>query len=608
MSRAETIALARLHSRCDRDYCNVLQRSAPTECNPWAWLGSIVREESAPTTPANDTAVAELIGESDRHEECSRNFCHVGEIGSGECVRSRFLRPLVVALKAAREDRDLAIAHDRQPYPTPWAYEQACAALHRREREVIDLERKIETIRSILTRVRDSYPNEREGTPSWTVAKFMRESAITCLAAINAAAPEPLSRHPSSVPHGAANAHRCCDVEDIAPELVETARQLYLPTDTSVRRYLRILEGAFDEAVRQMSRNLVTPLGTNDIGDLCRWIAYVSSEQPAPIVGIGICAIGHGELPEPPAPWKAEDEAKAMHPTKGFLVRVYLRFPIETPQRAWVVSTRESDGWMVLESELQRIPEPPSAESGEADDESARYTTDDLDIDERVHELWITPGGNGDWCVAVAPQGTNPTRGVRIVTSGTRVDGLAVAIADAYRAIKAGRRAVIQVPLAEDFCASNPRISDLNAEAERLIDRLNDSDTEIAAKDAEIAKLRAWFTRFLDFAPRVAQLLDGWHADGTAWSEWDETVRKELSESHAAAQELSAESRDHPCETPNTHYHTIISGRNVTVRITLPFDLKQRETGGFEYDIHRAIEVALAPLFDPLPAETGVKS
>jgi hypothetical protein len=31
-----------------------------------------------------------------------------------------------------RRERDLAIAHDRQPYPTAWAYEQACKALRRK--------------------------------------------------------------------------------------------------------------------------------------------------------------------------------------------------------------------------------------------------------------------------------------------------------------------------------------------------------------------------------------------------------------------------------------------------------------------------------------------
>jgi hypothetical protein len=37
-----------------------------------------------------------------------------------------------------------------------------------------------------------------------------------------------------------------------------------------------------------------------------------------------------------------------------------------------------------------------------------------------------------------------------------------------------------------------------------------------------------------DLAPDLAQLLDGWHNDGTAWSEWDESVRKRLSEVQAA--------------------------------------------------------------------------
>ena len=36
-----------------------------------------------------------------------------------------------------RRERDLAIAHDRQPYPTAWAYEQACKAL-RRKTDVLD--------------------------------------------------------------------------------------------------------------------------------------------------------------------------------------------------------------------------------------------------------------------------------------------------------------------------------------------------------------------------------------------------------------------------------------------------------------------------------------
>lgn len=77
----------------------------------------------------------------------------------------------------------------------------------------------------------------------------------------------------------------------------------------------------------------------------------------------------------------------------------------------------------------------------------ARYTTDDIDIDPHALELVISVGGNGDYYVAVVPQGQTPMHGVRIVTSGTRVHGLAPAISSAYRAIlDAGARAVLAKP------------------------------------------------------------------------------------------------------------------------------------------------------------------
>lgn len=52
------------------------------------------------------------------------------------------------------------------------------------------------------------------------------------------------------------------------------------------------------------------------------------------------------------------------------------------------------------------------------------------------------------------------------------------------------------------------------------------------------AALREALSKFQYFAPRCSQLLDGWHQDGTAWSEWDESVRKELSELHRMCSEL----------------------------------------------------------------------
>ncbi len=41
----------------------------------------------------------------------------------------------------------------------------------------------------------------------------------------------------------------------------------------------------------------------------------------------------------------------------------------------------------------------------------------------------------------------------------------------------------------------------------------------------------------------VAQLMDGWHTD-SAWSEWDEQVRKRVSESLKQAYEISQTSND----------------------------------------------------------------
>lgn len=67
-----------------------------------------------------------------------------------------------------------------------------------------------------------------------------------------------------------------------------------------------------------------------------------------------------------------------------------------------------------------------------------RYLTDDRDSNHR-NELVISWGDNGDWYVAVAPEGEGTIRrGVRICTSGgasSAVPGLTRAISDAFRAL-----------------------------------------------------------------------------------------------------------------------------------------------------------------------------
>lgn len=45
-------------------------------------------------------------------------------------------------------ERDEAIAHDRQPYPTAWAYERACAALEKHRKRADEAEAELEKYRA----------------------------------------------------------------------------------------------------------------------------------------------------------------------------------------------------------------------------------------------------------------------------------------------------------------------------------------------------------------------------------------------------------------------------------------------------------------------------
>lgn len=53
-------------------------------------------------------------------------------------------------LAALRAERDLAVAHDRQPYPTAWAYDQACKALREQRERAGNAEQRVELARQAL--------------------------------------------------------------------------------------------------------------------------------------------------------------------------------------------------------------------------------------------------------------------------------------------------------------------------------------------------------------------------------------------------------------------------------------------------------------------------
>lgn len=113
-------------------------------------------------------------------------------------------------------------------------------------------------------------------------------------------------------------------------------------------------------------------------------------------------------------------------------------------------------------------------------DTKAIYLTDDRDLpEEDLRTLVIFPGGNGDWYVQVAPAHGMTTEGVRICTSGgasTQCPGLGVAIAEAYRAMKAaqsGERRTVRsrMDLEEELAAWREKFPDLKYQFGELVEK-----------------------------------------------------------------------------------------------------------------------------------------
>lgn len=50
-------------------------------------------------------------------------------------------------IKELERERDLAVAHDRQPYPTAWAYEQACKTIEKYKQQNEAMKKVVEQVR-----------------------------------------------------------------------------------------------------------------------------------------------------------------------------------------------------------------------------------------------------------------------------------------------------------------------------------------------------------------------------------------------------------------------------------------------------------------------------
>lgn len=76
-------------------------------------------------------------------------------------------------LAKAIQERDLAIAHDRQPYPTAWAYEQACKALESARRELEQARKPHPVLFDGYAVFKELRPSEQKYTSAANVAAVL---------------------------------------------------------------------------------------------------------------------------------------------------------------------------------------------------------------------------------------------------------------------------------------------------------------------------------------------------------------------------------------------------------------------------------------------------
>lgn len=112
--------------------------------------------------------------------------------------------------------------------------------------------------------------------------------------------------------------------------------------------------------------------------------------------------------------------------------------------------------------------------------DKAMYLTDDRDLPEdEQRALVIFFGGNGDLYVQIAPKHGRTMEGVRICTSGgasTQCPGLGVALAEAYRAMKAAQNGERQhvtslSDLEDEVRAWRARFPDLKCQFGDIVER-----------------------------------------------------------------------------------------------------------------------------------------
>ncbi len=102
--------------------------------------------------------------------DCGTDLASSGPAGEIASNVLESLKAKDVLIRKLESERDLAIAHDTQPYPTAWAYEQTCKALHAQRERAEKAERECEAQKARAMRAeaeRDKAVQVRIGYDRW---------------------------------------------------------------------------------------------------------------------------------------------------------------------------------------------------------------------------------------------------------------------------------------------------------------------------------------------------------------------------------------------------------------------------------------------------------
>lgn len=133
-------------------------------------------------TPANPEAKAEIDPTLVDRLRLSARDCAI--VACPECVTLvheaiATISHLQARLEAAERERDEAIAHDRQPYPTAAAYEAVCVALRKHKTDLAIAEARAKVLRAEVDAWREMCPNDwLNSKVGWGTARVAVNLAI----------------------------------------------------------------------------------------------------------------------------------------------------------------------------------------------------------------------------------------------------------------------------------------------------------------------------------------------------------------------------------------------------------------------------------------------